>query len=195
MTAERSTSLSLLERVKQRDPHAWDRLVYLYRPLVAYWCRRAGVREADVDDIAQEVFQAVSTSLGRFHRDRPGDSFRGWLRGVTRNKVLDLFRARSNQPEAAGGSSAQLRFQEMPDADLPELDEPHEQMSELYHRALELVRAEFEDRTWQAYWRGTVDGHAPADIAAELGVSAAAVRQAKSRILRRLKEEMGDLID
>jgi len=60
-------------------------------------------------------------------------------------------------------------------------------------RALELIRAEFEDRTWQAFWRVTVDGQPTKDVAQELGVTPSAVRLAKSRVLRRLREELGDL--
>jgi RNA polymerase sigma-70 factor (ECF subfamily) len=73
-------------------------------------------------------------------------------------------------------------------------EDPPEQVSGLYHRALELVRGEFEERTWQMFWQTVVDGRTPADVAADLGVSDAAVRQAKSRVLRRLKEEAGDVI-
>jgi RNA polymerase sigma-70 factor (ECF subfamily) len=73
-------------------------------------------------------------------------------------------------------------------------DESPSQLSELYHRALSLVRTEFEDATWMAFWRVVVDGQSPALVAQELGVSAAAIRQAKSRILRRLKQEVGELI-
>jgi RNA polymerase sigma-70 factor (ECF subfamily) len=39
-----------------------------------------------------------------------------------------------------------------------------------------------------------VEGQAPAEIAADLGMTAAAVRKAKSRVLLRLREEIGDLI-
>ena len=38
-----STSLSLLQRVKDQHPDAWRRLVRLYRPLVFLWCRQAGL--------------------------------------------------------------------------------------------------------------------------------------------------------
>jgi DNA-directed RNA polymerase specialized sigma24 family protein len=72
--------------------------------------------------------------------------------------------------------------------------DPPEEVSDLYHRALELVRSEFEARTWQAFWRATVDGQRVDLIAADLGVTTAAVRKSKSRVLRRLKEEVGDLI-
>ena len=57
------------------------------------------------------------------------------------------------------------------------------------------MRGEFEERTWQMFWRVVIEGHSPVALAEELGVTPAAVRQAKSRVLRRLKEEMGELLD
>ena len=68
------------------------------------------------------------------------------------------------------------------------------EVGQLYRRALDLVRGEFEDRTWQAFWLTAVEGRAPAALTAELDMSTAAIRQCKSRVLRRLKAEMGDLI-
>jgi RNA polymerase sigma-70 factor (ECF subfamily) len=188
--ADSPTSVSLLQRVRADDPEAWHRLYQLYSPLVAHWCRRAGVRPPDVDDVCQEVFRAVAVGLAGFRRDRPGDTFRGWLWGITRFKILDHFRSRHG--EAEGGSDAHRRLLDYPTPS--DDDEDHAEISSLYHRALELVRAEFEERTWQAFWRVAIDGQTPALVAGELGVSAAAIRQAKSRVLRRLKEEVGDLI-
>jgi RNA polymerase sigma-70 factor, ECF subfamily len=63
----------------------------------------------------------------------------------------------------------------------------------LFHRALDMIRAEFEPRTWQAFWQTTIDDRAPKDVAADLGMSPGAVRVAKSRVLHRLREELGDL--
>src|SRR4051794_38725211 len=82
--SNQATSLSLLERVRANDPSAWGRLVQLYQPLVLAWCARAGVNATDAEDVAQEVFAAAAGALGRFHHDRPGDTFRGWLRAITR---------------------------------------------------------------------------------------------------------------
>src|SRR5437867_3526766 len=84
----RSTSLTLLHRLRANDSEAWRIMVQLYTPLVAHWCARGGVRGVDAEDVAQEVFHTAATHLENFHRDRPGDSFRGWLRGITRNMVL-----------------------------------------------------------------------------------------------------------
>src|SRR5262249_35500685 len=84
---EHGTPPSPLERARAHDPEAWRRLVELYQPLVGFWCRRAGVRGADVEDVTQEVLAAVAAGLGQFHRDRPGTTFRGWLRAIARNQV------------------------------------------------------------------------------------------------------------
>ena len=65
----------------------------------------------------------------------------------------------------------------------------------LYRRGMELVKDEFEERTWRMFWSHVVDGRTPTEVASEMGVSAAAVRQAKSRVLRRLKEELGERIE
>jgi RNA polymerase sigma-70 factor (ECF subfamily) len=58
-----------------------------------------------------------------------------------------------------------------------------------------MIRSEFQERTWSAFWRLTVEGHCAAEIAADLDMKTNAVRQAKFRIMQRLRMEFGDLID
>jgi RNA polymerase sigma-70 factor (ECF subfamily) len=188
------TSLSLLQRARARDQQAWQHLFHLYRPLVLYWCAHRGVRHENADDVAQEVFRAAAAGLDAFRRDRPGDTFRGWLRGITHNMVLLHFRRQRRQVQAAGGSDAQERLADVSDPLTTEADDPPEQISGLYRRALDLVRGEFTERTWQMFWQTVIDGRTTAAVAADLGVTDATVRQARSRILRRLKEEVGDCI-
>ena len=188
----KTTSVTLLERVRSGDEEAWHRLFNLYGPLVLHWCERWGVTGPDADDVRQDVFRAVAGGLENFKRDRPGDTFRGWLRIVTRSKLINHLQRQQKHPEAQGGTDAQLKFQQIAEQELPE-DSP-EDISALYHRALELVRQEFEVSTWQAFWRAAVEGQSPAIIATEMGVTSAAVRKAKSRVLNRLREELGDLI-
>ena len=117
MTDERSSSSSthrsLLQRARGRDPAAWERMVALYGPLVLGWCRGWGLREDDAADVFQEVFQAVAAHLAGFHRDRAGDTFRGWLRTITRNKVNDHYRRRRREPPAVGGSEARDRLDQV----------------------------------------------------------------------------------
>jgi RNA polymerase sigma-70 factor, ECF subfamily len=189
------TSLTLLLRLRANDADAWHTVVRLYSRLVAYWCVQGGVRGEDAEDVMQEVFRAAAVHLVDFRRTQSGDSFRSWLRGITRNRVLMHFRSNERHPLASGGTDAQRKLESFPDpVSLNEEEDPVEELHALRSRALEMVRAEFEQRTWQAFWLTVVEGRLPADIATEMGVSAAAVRMAKSRVLYRLREEFGELI-
>lgn len=189
-----STSSSLLRRVRDRDEDAWRRLVRLYGPLVDRWVRQSGLQAADAHDIFQQVFLAVAKGIGQFRRERPGDSFRAWLRTITRTKLADHFRRRVAEPLGAGGSVALRRLAELeaPAEHPPQADE-EEGLQQLRLRAMDLIRGEFEPKTWDAFWRVTVRGEPTKNIAADLRVSPAAVRLAKSRVLRRLREELEGL--
>jgi RNA polymerase sigma-70 factor (ECF subfamily) len=190
-----STSLTLIEGIRIDDEEAWKRAVRIYTPFLRYWCRHWGVPDEEVEDVVQEVFQATFLCLKDFRRDRDGDSFRGWLRGIARHKVLGWFRRRGAR--GPGGTDFYRRSLLVPDPggqpilDLEETDRGHG-VDAIYREALNLVRAEFEERTWQAFWRAAVEGQAPAIIAEDLGVTPAAVRQAKSRVLRRFKDLLGE---
>jgi len=189
-----STPVSLLKRVRERKQDAWFQLVHLYAPMVGHWCRRWGVTEADADDIRQETFRAVATGLDAFRRDRASDTFRGWLRVIARRKFLDYCRRNQRQPSAAGGPDSHKFLEQLPEpTDLPDDDSPDE-LQRLHHRALEMVRSSFEEQSWRAFWRCAVEGQSPGDVAQDMGMTPAAVRKAKSRVLRRLKEELGELL-
>jgi RNA polymerase sigma-70 factor (ECF subfamily) len=191
-----ATSLSLLARARANDATAWQRVMALYRPLVLHACARQGVQAEDAEDVAQEVFTAAAAALKTFHHDRPGDTFRGWLRGITRYRILMHFRRNQKQPRAEGGSSARLDLENLPEPLTDAADEADEanEVSQLYRRALDYVRGEFAERLWQAFWMTAIEERSPADLADELGMTPAAIRQAKSRVLRRLKQELGELL-
>ncbi len=187
------TSLSLLDRVRDRDQEAWQRLIYMYAPLVRFWCRRWGVDPSDVDDLQQEIFLAVSVGLVSFRKVEPGDTFRGWLKVIAYRKFLDHCRARKRQPPAASTEEVPRDLCAPGNVGAQE-DDPPDEVRRVHHRALELVRGEFEERTWLAFWKCAVEGGTPDEISQEMRMTPAAVRKAKSRVLRRLKEELGDFL-
>ncbi len=191
-----STSRSLLAEAKHADPAAWERLARLYAPLVAFWCRRWGVADQDIVDVLQEVFSAVASHLPGFRKERPGDTFRGWLLTIARNKTRDYFRRRSDEPCAAGGTEAALRLQQFADphqdADLPDAGD-EAIVDGVLSQALDAIRGEFHERTWRAFWGVVVEGRAVADVAADLDMRPGTVRVSKSRILLRLRNELGDI--
>jgi RNA polymerase sigma-70 factor (ECF subfamily) len=190
------TSLTLLQRLRGNEPEAWRIMVQLYTPLICHWCARGGVRGADAEDVTQEVFRVAATSLEKFRREREGDSFRAWLRGITRNTMLMHYRRANRQPQASGGTDALVQLQEVAEGQTPapEEQDPPSELEALRRRALELVRGQVEERTWQAFWLTAIEEQSPVEVAARLGISATAVRMAKSRVLRRLKEQFSELI-
>jgi RNA polymerase sigma-70 factor, ECF subfamily len=191
-----SASSTLLDQLRRGRPEAWKRFVQLYSPIIYRWCRRSGLAAEDSADVLQEVLLAVMLHLAEFRRQSERDSFTAWLAAIARNKVRDHYRRRQGRAEARGGTTAQCRL-----AEVPQPAEPSEQHIQsdaqsaiwLSRSALDVIRVEFEPRTWDAFWRTTVDGQLPAHVAADLHMSVPAVYMAKSRVLRRLRQVMGEL--
>jgi RNA polymerase sigma-70 factor (ECF subfamily) len=185
-----STDSKLLARVRQGDNDAWTQLVDLYGPLVFHWCRRAGLSPPDAADVFQEVFRGVATNVSGFERQGRG-AFRGWLWSITQHKLGDQARRSRGRSQAVGGQEHQRLLDETPDLHAPPEDTEGEEFSPAIYDALETIRAEFEPRTWQAFWRTVVEDRLAADVAAELGLTLPAVYTAKSRVLRRLRLVLG----
>jgi RNA polymerase sigma-70 factor (ECF subfamily) len=186
-----TTPASLLERIRQpASQQAWARLVDLYSPLLYYWTRRLGLQAEDCADLVQEVFVVLVQKLPEFNYDRQ-KSFRNWLRTLTLNKWRD-WRRRRALPRAQG-SEAIL-------ADLPD-EHTHEEFWETEYRqhlvieALRLMQEEFQPATWKACWEHVVSGRSAAEVARELGISEGAVYVCKSRVLRRLRQELAGMLD
>lgn len=190
-----TTSLSLMARIRRHDQHAWNRLVDIYGPLVFGWCRQRGLREHDASDVGQLVFSDVARRITVFRRENPGDSFRKWLKAITDLKIKDHYR---NREGAIGGTAHHDLVAGLPAATEGDVDTDAEGASEhaaVVRRALNLIRVEFEERTWQAFWRTAVDGQSAPAIAEELEMTPVAVRKAKSRVLARLRRELEELVD
>jgi RNA polymerase sigma-70 factor (ECF subfamily) len=186
-----STSTTLLQRLKTQDPDAWQRLVDLYGPVVFHWCQQSGLSIHNAADVVQAVWLAVLKNMDKFRRERPGDSFRGWLWTITRNEICD--RADDPNPLPAGGSKARGMLEEFADKPPDSVASGPTDKQLVVRKALELTRADFEERTWQAFWRTTVDGLSSPEVAAELGMTKKAVRQAAFRVRHRIRELRAEL--
>lgn len=191
------TSLSLLDSVKgAAAPHDWRRLVDLYSPLIRGWLRRRGVNEHDADDVAQEVFAVVIRRFPEFERQPQTGSFRAWLRTITTHCLRDYWRSPRSRKQSPGDTS----FLE----DLKQLEDPASRLSQewdqehdrqIMNRLLEMIRPDFEERTWKAFVGVAVEGRKPVDVAAALGLTVNAVFIGKSRVLSKLREMGRGILD
>ena len=145
--------------------------------------------------MVQEVFGAVAAHLEQFRRDRPEDSFGAWLRTIAQNKVRDHFRRGHRELAAEGGSDAYRHILELSESpeDASSLADCWGIDQQFLQRAMEAVaRVDFADSTWEAFWRVVVLGQSPAEVAAVMGLGLHGVYTAKSRVLKRLRQELKD---
>jgi RNA polymerase sigma-70 factor (ECF subfamily) len=192
-----TTRASLLLRLRNSQDHdAWVEFVTLYEPVVYRLLRQTGLQDADSRELLQEFFLAVSRNIDRWNTNRDRGSFRGWLRRVTRNLVINWLKQRSRQSVAAGGSAFHGVFAELPADVGPESAQfDREVRRALFHRAADFVRNECNPKSWEAFWETTVLGNSAEAAGLKLSLSPGAVRVAKCRVLARLREvvtEMGN---
>lgn len=189
------TSLSLLDRLKSARPEAsdWNRLQDVYLPLIRRWLGRVPGLGAEAEDLTQEVFVILAREIPRFDRRREG-SFRAWLRQVAVNKVRTHRRQRQRRPDV--GQDLTDGFLDRladPDGDLArEWDREHDR--HVTQRLMTVVQPDFSPATWEAFRRFALDGLPAAKVAEELGMTENAVIRSKARVLKRLREEAGELL-
>ncbi len=167
-----------------------------FAPIVYRWCRRSGISESDAPDVMQDVFATVARGIADFKRQKERGSFRAWLATITRSRVRDFLRKHARHQPPAGGTAALERLRSIADENHDEIDSTictDKIESPLAQRTMELVRAEFESTTWQAFWMTTIDNLAPAVVAQRLGLSLASVYQARTRVLRKLRQRISEL--
>lgn len=181
-----STPATLLERLRRdTTPADWERFVRLYTPLLFTWASRLGLQESDAADLVQDVFLQLVRVLPGFQYDQH-KSFRRWLRTILLNKWRD----RPRRPNAAPLDEQQIaaQFQDVPD----EVAE-REYRQYLTGRALQLLRDEYPANTWKAFWEYVVQDRPGGEVAREMGLTVNALYLVKSRILARLRQELGGL--
>ncbi len=189
-----STSESLLFRLRESDnSEAWSRFSELYTPLIFFWARKNGLDAHDSSDLVQEVMTLVFQKLPEFQYD-PNRSFRGWLRQVTLNKHRERLRKKklnvdavsqthlSNLPENGQAASAGQTWDQ-------------DYCRNLVGTAIDLMRKEFAPQTWQALKLFVSTDKTAQEIADATGVSTSTIYTAKSRLMKRLRQDLEGLMD
>lgn len=190
---EGSVSSSVLDRARLGDEAAFRRLSMLYAGLVYHWTRSSGLSPEDTQDICQQVFLTVHKSLGTFRRENPGDSFRAWLRTITRSRISDHFRKKPLDI-ALGGEDLRIHHLSESSSSI-DAGRSNRESALIYEQALKLISGEFSSRDCQAFHLVIIDGLTAQEVAQQLGTSVNAVYIAKSRILKRLRDEFKEVID
>jgi RNA polymerase sigma-70 factor (ECF subfamily) len=191
------TSHSLLELARDfSDAAAWRRLTEIYVPLIRRWLRPYLLQPADADDVVQQVLSALSRELPKFEPRPQAGAFRSWLRTITVHRLRAYWQARDRRPSAIGGEDALTALQELEDANSRlsrAWDEEHDR--HVVRELLASIRNEFTETRWRAFEATALEGRPVAEVASDLGLSQNAVLLAKSRVLKRLRQEGQGLVD
>lgn len=184
------TRPSLLVSLRDaRDGLAWSQFVSIYTPLVYRFLRRQGLQETDAADVTQEAFTAIARGIRRFDYDAKRGTFRGWLIAVARSKLNDFWEKQGRRGgQGEGGTEAIRRLDRQPSREDEEAFVEREHRRCLFEWAVKEIREEFQESTWQAFWRTNVEGEETKEVAKSLGMTVGAVYIARSRVLARLKE-------
>jgi RNA polymerase sigma-70 factor (ECF subfamily) len=194
-----TTDISLIDRVRmdKEDQASWHQFMDIYRPLVTHWCRRINIKSTDTEDVCQDVFTSVLMSINRFNKVKETDTFRGWLRTITRCRIVDYLRRKTHEVPAMRNIDIEAEVaplvepEELSDSD----NESRKASRDVLRAAVKAVQDRSDDNTWQAFIRTAVDDQNATDVAKELGMNSDAVRQAKSRVTKRLQKALGPLFD
>jgi RNA polymerase sigma-70 factor (ECF subfamily) len=191
------TSQSLLERLN--DPNngaAWRRLFAIYEPWLRGWLSRQDLQSADVEDVLQDILVTVSQQMPGFVHNGQTGAFRAWLKTILTNRVRHFLRSRRNREGALAAQPLSDWVEQLADPNSAlsrQWDEEHDQ--QLIRRTLASLCAEFNEATWMAFRLQVLEDRPVVEVAQTLGITANAVYVAKSRVLRRLREELRGLLD
>ncbi len=193
--SERATRPSLLVRLRDpRDAVSWRNFVDIYGPLIYGHCRRRGLRHEDAEDVTQRVFLKISEAIQQFTYQPEVGRFRDWLGTVVRNEINRFLRQSIGKADGRGG----VEGERLLDAALARDEETAwtaEFNGYILQTALDRSRPHFEADTWRAFERVWLENRPAVEVARELGQALAWVYVAKSRVLKRLWQEVQELAD
>jgi RNA polymerase sigma-70 factor (ECF subfamily) len=184
------TSESLLERLRRlEDAAAWTRFAELYTPLLYHWARRLVTQPADAADLVQDVLATLVHHLPHF-RYHPAQSFRAWLRCILVNRWRTSRRRPPPLPLTTDPVTPQTNGVE-------QFDEQEEAQYRQYllRQTLQTLQPEFSSTAWKAFEEHVLAGRSADEVANQLNIAPGSVYVAKSRILKRLRQELAGLIE
>lgn len=187
-----TTPVSLLIRIRNAPTQQdWEQLSQLCTPLLYFWVSRGHIRGDEASDIVHDVLVALMERLPHWNYDGR-QSFRAWLKTVTLNRCRDYWRKK--RPKLLDGTETDWEHWAGSNdpSDLFALEEFN---SYIVRRSLELMTHRFSETTWKAFLRHAVDGESAATVAQELGMSEGAVYSAKCRVMKVLRDELGEILE
>jgi RNA polymerase sigma-70 factor (ECF subfamily) len=189
-SSARTGSVLLLLLGNPTDAECWNAFVDRYAPRIYGWCRQWKLQEADAQDVTQEVLAQLVQKLRTFSYDPHKGTFRGWLKTLTHHAWCDYLegRRRAGGGEGDGKTLARLDTLEAREDLLKALAEVFD--LELLAEAQARVQLQVSARDWKIFQDLAVDGRSGPAVARELGMTVSAILMARSRVQKKLRQEI-----
>jgi RNA polymerase sigma-70 factor (ECF subfamily) len=189
-SATRTGSVLLLLLGNPTDAECWNNFVDRYAPKIYGWCRQRGLQEPDAEDVTQEVLTQLVQKLRTFAYDPDKGTFRGWLKTLTHHAWCDYMekRRRTGGAEANAEVLVCLEKLEAPEDLLTALAEVFD--LELLAEAQARVQLQVSPRDWKIFQGLAIESRPGPALAGELGMTVTAVLMAKSRVQKKLRQEI-----
>jgi RNA polymerase sigma-70 factor (ECF subfamily) len=195
-----TTQTSLLWAVRDGEDHqAWSVFHRIYAPMLGSFCRRLGLGQADADDVSQEVLMIAHRALCEGAYDPNKGKFRGWLYGVTRKRALTAHRARQRR------TRAQAMAREDGVDLLGGIPDTHEETQReiweqewrfaMLDEALRQLQPTLGEKVYRSFVLYGLERRPVEEVAEALGIAVASVYTYKTRVLKAIREWVGQFED
>lgn len=192
-SSARTGSVLLLLLGNPADAECWNAFVDRYAPQIYGWCRHWGLQEADAQDVTQEVLTQLVRKLRTFAYEPRKGTFRGWLKTLTHHAWCDYLEDRRRAGRAEGDPEILARLDTL---------EAREDLLQALAKTFDLevlaeaearVRLRVSPRDWKIFEELAIHGQPGPAVARELGMSASAVLMVRSRVQKKLRQEISRL--
>lgn len=190
-----TTRISLVLRLHDtRDFEAWEEFVAIYYPMIWSVAKRLGMNDTDAADACQNTLLRLTDVVSQWSPDSENASFRAWLFRVSRNCMLRQFE-RNKRPEVSAVDNSGIQFLDQLAASPVESESAFqiEFQRHVFAVASENVRPTVKELYWKAFWMTWVDDVDNAQAAKVLDTTIGTIYVARSRVLRRIRDEVARL--
>ncbi|MFN7021591.1 MAG: RNA polymerase sigma factor [Phycisphaerales bacterium] len=179
-----TTTTQLLNDLRDSaNRQAWTLFDQRYRPIIQAVALRLGLRGEDAADVAQQTITDFIKDYQRGQYDRGKGRLRDWLRGIARNRAVDVIRAESRRRARPAGDAVEHAPD---DSRVSEIWEQEERAAIIEAAMRELRAGETSESVIKAFELAFLRKMPAEQVAAECGMSVDSVHQSRTRVIKRL---------
>jgi RNA polymerase sigma factor (sigma-70 family) len=190
------TRRSLIDRLRDSEDHSsWQEFFDTYWKLIYSVALKSGLSNSEAEEVVQETVLSIAKKMPSFHYNPTQCSFKGWLKHVTRLRIIDQLRKRhpEHRPLRSGRAETNTTdtVERIPDPNGLAIEEVWSQEWEgnLLDAAMERVKARAKAEQYQIFYMRLVQQIPALEVSRMLGINLGKVYFACRRISKMVKDE------